>query len=185
VPSMALTPSGPASPFAPALQVRAGLRWYDDQARRTEQGAAPIPLTVTPAQAHCCPGKFRGHLCRPLLSLTCDLIGQRPTRDRRYVSCGLGGMGGWFFGGVFAIVSAPIAPWFRPPAGGRVTFLEWPRKVTHRGHPDRVPADRRVSMVASVKGLAPRDSRTGFAPTGAGCRDLVGANPVLAAPLRP
>jgi hypothetical protein len=37
---------------------------------------------------------------------------------------------------------------------------------------------RRVSMVASVKGLAPKDSRTGFAPTGAGCRDLVGANPV-------
>jgi hypothetical protein len=38
---------------------------------------------------------------------------------------------------VFAIVSAPMAPCFRPPAGGRVTFLEWPRKVTQRGHPDR------------------------------------------------
>jgi hypothetical protein len=129
--------------------------------------------------------------------------------------------------GGLVIVSAPIAPVFRPPAGARVTFLEWPRKVTQRGHPDRVPAarggrrgrglrtnipvrsqtvgihaspatrpdrprrphcstgprdpepaDRRVSMAARLKGLAPRDSRTGFAPTRSRQPAPVGANPV-------
>jgi hypothetical protein len=46
------------------------------------------------------------------------------------------------------------------------------------GPRDHEPADRRVSIFASVKGLAPKDSRTGFAPTRAGWRGLVGANPV-------
>jgi hypothetical protein len=58
---MALTPSGPASPFLVASLPASSLRWYDEQERKAKQGAARITLSVTPAQAHCCPGKKRDH----------------------------------------------------------------------------------------------------------------------------
>jgi hypothetical protein len=38
-------------------------------------------------------------------------------------------------------------------------------------------ADRRASIFASLQVRPPKDSRTGFAPTGAGCHELVGGRP--------